>query len=210
MDVIGFLYFLVALLVTLTVHESSHAMVAYYLGDPTAKMRGRMSLNPIRHLDLMGSLVFILTQRIGWGKPVPINPANFKNPMRDSALTALAGPMSNLILAFAVVLPWKYLGDYMPRFLLTEFQYIFHVSIFLGVFNLFPFPPLDGSKILGLIIPKSWHMGYARYLMAGMKYFVAVILIDVFILKDFLGFSFFHTAITYLHDLVSAVLWLGT
>ena len=104
MDVIGFLYFLVALLVTLTVHESSHAMVAYYLGDPTAKMKGRMTLNPIPHLDLMGSLVFILTQRIGWGKPVPINPANFKNPVRDSALTALAGPMSNFILAFIVVL----------------------------------------------------------------------------------------------------------
>ena len=210
MDVVGFLYFLVALLVTLTVHESSHAMVAYYLGDPTAKMRGRMSLNPLKHLDLMGSLVFVLTQRIGWGKPVPVNPANFKNPMRDSALTALAGPMSNLILAFVVVLPWKYLGDYMPRFLLTEFQYIFHVSIFLGIFNLFPFPPLDGSKILGLIIPKSWYRGYVRYLMGGMKYFVAIILIDVFIFKDFLGFSFFHTAITYLHDLVSAVLWLGT
>lgn len=210
MDVVGFLYFLVALLVTLTVHESSHAMVAYYLGDPTAKMRGRMSLNPLKHLDLMGSLVFVLTQRIGWGKPVPVNPANFKNPVRDSALTALAGPMSNLILAFVVVLPWKYLGDYMPRFLLTEFQYIFHVSIFLGIFNLFPFPPLDGSKILGLIIPKSWYRGYVRYLMGGMKYFVAIILIDVFIFKDFLGFSFFHTAITYLHDLVSAVLWLGT
>ncbi len=210
MDVIGFLYFLVALLVTLTVHESSHAMVAYYLGDPTAKMRGRMSLNPIRHLDLMGSLVFILTQRIGWGKPVPINPANFKNPVRDSALTALAGPMSNLILAFAVVLPWKYLGDYMPRFLLTELQYIFHVSIFLGIFNMFPFPPLDGSKILGLIIPKSWYRGYMRYLMGGMKYFVAIILVDVFILKDVIGFSIFHITITYLHDLVSAVLWLGT
>lgn len=210
MDVVGFLYFLVALLVTLTVHESSHAMVAYYLGDPTAKMRGRMTLNPVAHLDLMGSLVFILTQRIGWGKPVPINPANFKNPVRDSALTALAGPMSNLILAFAVVLPWKYLGDYMPQVLLTELQYIFHVSIFLGIFNLFPFPPLDGSKIVGLIIPKSWHRGYARYLVGGMKYFVAIILIDVFILKEIAGFSIFHTVITYLHDLVSAVLWLGT
>lgn len=210
MDLIGFLYFLVALLVTLTVHESSHALAAYYLGDPTAKMRGRMTLNPIPHLDLVGSLVFILTQRIGWGKPVPVNPANFKNPVRDSALTALAGPMSNLILAFVVVLPWKYLGDYMPRFLLTEFQYIFHVSIFLGIFNLFPFPPLDGSKILGLIIPKSWHRGYMRYLMGGMKYFVAIILVDVFILKELFGFSFFHTAITFLHDLVSAVLWLGT
>lgn len=210
MDVYGFIYFLVAMLVILTVHESSHALVAYYLGDPTAKMKGRMTLNPIAHLDLMGSLVFMITQRIGWGKPVPINPANFKNPVRDSALTALAGPMSNFILAFIVVLPWKYLGDYMPRILLTEFQYVFHVSIYIGIFNLFPFPPLDGSKILGLIIPRSWYRGYVRYLTGGMKYFVAIILIDVFILKDFLGFSFFHTAITYLHDQVSLILLLGT
>lgn len=210
MDVIGFLYFLVAMLVVLTVHEAAHALIAYYLGDPTAKMKGRLSLNPIKHLDLMGSLVFLLTRKIGWGKPVPINPANFKNPVRDSALTALAGPMSNFILAFLVVIPWKYLGDYMPRILLTEFQYIFHVSIYIGIFNLFPFPPLDGSKILGLIIPRSWYRGYSKYLMGGIKYFVAIILIDVFILKDFLGFSFFHTAITYLHDQVSLILLLGT
>ncbi len=210
MELVDFLYFLPAMLVILTVHESSHALVAYYLGDPTAKMSGRVSLNPMKHLDLMGSLVFILTQKIGWGKPVPINPANFKNPMRDSALTALAGPMSNFILAFAVVLPWKYLGDYMPRFLLTEFQYIFHVSIYIGIFNLFPFPPLDGSKILGLIMPRAWYRGYVKYLTGGMKYFVAIILIDVFILNDFVGYSFFQMAITYLHDLVSAVLWLGT
>jgi Zn-dependent protease len=210
MDAIGFIYFLVAMLVILTVHESSHALVAYYLGDPTAKMNGRVSLNPLKHLDLMGSLVFILTQRIGWGKPVPVNPANFKNPIRDSALTALAGPMSNLILAFIVVLPWKYLGDFLPRFLLTEFQYIFHVSIYIGIFNLFPFPPLDGSKILGLVMPRSWYRGYVKYLTGGMKYFVAIILIDVFILNDLLGYSFFSIAITYLHDLVSAVLLLGT
>ncbi len=208
--VITFGYFLVALVVTLTVHEASHAMVAYYLGDPTAKMKGRLTLNPIPHLDLFGSLIFLLTQRIGWGKPVPINPGNFKNPVRDSALTALAGPLSNFILAFVVVLPWKYVGDYMPRFLLTEFQYIFHISIFLGIFNLFPFPPLDGSKILGLVIPKRWHREYQNYLFNGMKYFVAIILIDVFILRDFIGFSVFHYVMGYLHDVVSTVMLLGT
>ena len=130
--------------------------------------------------------------------------------MRDSALTALAGPLSNFILAFVVVLPWKYVGDYMPRFLLTEFQYIFHISIFLGIFNLFPFPPLDGSKILGLVIPKRWHREYQNYLFNGMKYFVAIILIDVFILRDFIGFSVFHYVMGYLHDVVSTVMLLGT
>jgi len=210
MDPIGFLFFLVALLVTLTVHEASHALVAYYLGDPTAKMRGRLTLNPIKHLDLVGSLVFILTQRIGWGKPVPVNPANFKNRVRDSALTALAGPMSNFILAFIVVLPWKYLGSYMPEVLLTILQYIFHVSIFLGIFNLFPFPPLDGSKILGLFIPRKWHHKYENYLQNGFKYFVAIIVVDVFILGDLIGFSVFRYIMGFLHDLISAALFLGT
>ncbi|MDA1060765.1 MAG: site-2 protease family protein [bacterium] len=209
-DPIGFLYFLVALLITLTVHEASHALVAYYLGDPTAKMKGRLTLNPIAHLDAAGSIIFLITQRIGWGKPVPVNPANFKHPVRDSALTALAGPMSNFILAFFVALPWKYLGEYMPEPILIIVQYTFHVSIFLGIFNLFPFPPLDGSKILGLIIPKRFHRQYENYLYHGMKYFVAIILIDVFILGNFFDFSFFAYAMGYLHDKVSVVLLLGT
>ncbi len=205
-----FLYFLVALVATLTVHEASHALVAYYLGDPTAKMRGRVTLNPIAHLDAVGSIIFLTTQKIGWGKPVPVNPANFKNPVRDSALTALAGPLSNFILSFAVALPLKYLGAYMPEFISLLLWMIFHVSIFLGIFNLFPFPPLDGSKILGLIIPKRWHRQYENYLANGVKYFVAIILIDVFILNSLLGYSFFSLAIGFLHDIVSTVLLLGT
>lgn len=210
MNFIDFLYFLVALIVTLTVHEASHSMVAYYLGDPTAKLKGRLTLNPIAHLDLFGSLIFLVTQSIGWGKPVPVNPSNFKNPVRDSALTSLAGPLSNFVLAFIIVLPWKYIGEYMPRFLLTELQYIFHVSIFLGIFNLFPFPPLDGSKVLGLFMPKKWYIPYQKYLYNGMKYFVAIILIDVFILNDLIGFSIFHYVMSFLHDKVSTVMLLGT
>lgn len=209
-DPIGFLYFLIALVVTLTVHEASHALVAYYLGDPTAKMRGRLSLNPIRHLDMMGSLIFLITMKIGWGKPVPIDPRNFEHPVRDSALTALAGPVSNFVLSFAVALPLKYLWSYMPDPLLAILWSIFDISIFLGVFNLFPFPPLDGSKIVGLIIPKRWHAQYANYLENGMKYFVAIILIDVFILAEFFNFSFFGYAMRFLHEKISVILLLGT
>lgn len=207
---IQFLYFLVALLITFTVHEASHALVAYYLGDPTAKLRGRLTLNPIKHLDPVGSLIFLVTQRIGWGKPVPVNPANFKHPVRDSALTALAGPFSNFVLAFVVALPWKYLGDYMPDAVLLLLQMIFHTSIFLGLFNLFPFPPLDGSKILGLFMPKRWYRAYENYLENGVKYFVAIILVDVFILGDLLGYSVFGYVIRYLHEKVSMILLLGT
>ncbi len=209
MDAIDFIYFVAALLVTLTVHEASHALVAYYLGDPTAKMRGRLTLNPIKHLDLMGSIIFLITMRIGWGKPVPVNPGNFKHPVRDNALTALAGPASNFILAFFVVLPWKYTGQYLPEPVLAILQYIFHVSIFLGIFNLFPFPPLDGSKIIGLFMPRRYHRAYANFLESGMKWFVGFIIVDMFILRDIFGSSIFSSIMVYLHDIVSKVLLLG-
>ncbi len=205
-----FLFYLVALLITLTVHEASHALVAYYLGDPTAKLKGRLTLNPIPHLDLMGSLIFLVTQTIGWAKPVPVNPGNFKTPVRDSALTALAGPMSNFIFAFVIALPLKYLGSYMPEALSLFLWMLFHVNVLLGIFNLFPFPPLDGSKILGLFVPRRWYAKYDNYLENGVKYFVAIILIDSFILADFLGFSFFGSAMRFLYDKVSTVLLLGT
>ena len=122
----------------------------------------------------------------------------------------MAGPVSNFVLAFMVALPWKYLGQYTPGPLLAIIQYTFHVSIFLGLFNLFPFPPLDGSKILGLIIPKAWHRQYANYLHNGVKYFVAIILIDVFILGNLFEFSIFRSVMVYLHDRVSLILLLGT
>lgn len=209
-DLIQFVYFIFALLITLTVHEAAHGLVAYYLGDPTAKIQGRLSLNPAKHLDPIGSLIFLLTRTIGWGKPVPVNPANFKHPVRDNALTALAGPLSNFILAFVVALPWKYLGAYLPAWITLLFTMTFHVSIFLGVFNLFPIPPLDGSKILGLIIPRAWYRGYAKYIENGSKYFIAIILIDAFVLGSLVGFSFFASIMRYLHDLIAAVLLLGT
>ncbi len=209
-SLIQFIYLIIALLIVLTVHEASHALVAYYLGDPTAKIKGRLTLNPRAHLDLIGSLVFLVTQRIGWGKPVPVNPNNFKYPVRDSALTALAGPVSNFVLAFALALPWKYLGGYMPIPLLQLIQMTFHVSIFLGIFNLFPFPPLDGSKILGLIIPKRFYRQYEQFLHEGVKYFVAIILVDVFILAGLVGFSIFGSIMMFLHEKISMFLFLGT
>jgi|FLOH01.1.fsa_nt_gi Zn-dependent protease len=217
-SLIQFGYLVIALLVVLSVHEAAHALVAYWLGDPTAKMRGRLTLNPMAHLDMMGSLLFLLTQRIGWGKPVPVNPANFKRPVRDSALTALAGPMSNFILSFLVAMFLKYVGVPMSSVVGNEvwqyvdliFWMIFHVSIYLGIFNLFPFPPLDGSKILGLIVPKRFYPQYDRFLENGVKYFVAIILIDVFILGDLLGTSVFASVMLFLHDIFAAVLLLGT
>lgn len=208
--IIQFAYFAVALLIVMSVHECSHAMAAYYLGDPTAKIRGRLTLNPIAHLDPLGTLVFLITQRIGWGKPVPINPNNFKNPIRDSALSALAGPLSNFLLAFAIALPLKYIGDFMPVYLQGFLWMTFDVSIVLGIFNFFPFPPLDGSKIFALLIPRRFYPKYDHFLEKNTKYFVAIILIDVFILGGILGFSFLGWLMGILHEYVRTIILLGT
>ncbi|MBU1151482.1 site-2 protease family protein, partial [Patescibacteria group bacterium] len=114
------------------------------------------------------------------------------------------------LLAFAVALPWKYLGSYMPLPVLQIFQMTFHVSVFLGVFNLLPFPPLDGSKIIGIFIPRAWVPKYERFLSEGVRYFVAIILFDVFILGGVFGFSIFGFVLGFLHEWVSMVILLGT
>lgn len=207
---IDFLIFLVAILITLSVHEAAHAATAYYLGDPTAKQEGRVSLNPIRHLDFIGSMVFLITQKIGWGKPVPVNPANFKNPIRDSALTALAGPMSNFLFAFVLAFFLKFMAFYLP-FWASRFMWtLFDLNLFLGIFNLFPFPPLDGSKIIGVLVPKRFYRQYANYLEHGVKYFVVILLIDAFILGDLLGFSIFGYVMRFLYQNLKLLLLLGT
>lgn len=207
------LLFIVAILITLTVHETAHALTAYYLGDPTARNEGRISLNPVRHLDLYGSLIFLFTlligRPIGWGKPVPVNPRNFRFPVRDNALTALAGPLSNFVMALLLAIPLKYLRDIAPDMLLQFLRVLFDVNVLLGIFNLFPFPPLDGSKIIGLIIPRKWHRQYEHYLEEGMKYSIALILIDVFIVADLFGMSILGFLIGYLYHYVSLALLLG-
>jgi len=208
--IVRFSFLIGALLITLVVHESAHALVAYYLGDPTAKLRGRISLNPKNHLDTMGSVVFLLTQKIGWGKPVPVNPANFKNPVRDSGLTALAGPVSNFLLALFLAVFLKYFGDFLPFWLGFLLTTTLDVSIYIGLFNLLPIPPLDGSKILGLFVPSRFHYSFERFLQNGMKYFVVIILIDVFILPELIGYSIFGLWIGYAHDFIRNILFLTT
>lgn len=130
-----------SLLIAVTVHEFSHALSADKLGDPTPRAYGRLTLNPLAHLDPLGTLMLILVH-FGWGKPVPIDPYNFRHPRRDEILVALAGPVSNFILAFIF-----------SRFPYT-ITYIFaYINLYLGLFNLFPIPPLDGSKVLLNILP---------------------------------------------------------
>lgn len=151
------LYTIPVLLVAFPVHEFAHALTAYILGDRTAKYQGRLTLNPFKHLNLLGTLCLIL-MRFGWAEPVPVNPSNFKNPRTGMAVTALAGPFANLVLGFVSVLTIKLLGVYVPgtpNIIMTLLYYSAIININLTVFNLIPLPPLDGSKVLELFLPSD-------------------------------------------------------
>lgn len=139
-----FFVWLVSLAVAVTIHEFSHAWTADRLGDPTPRAAGRLSLNPLSHLDPLGTLMLIIS-RFGWGKPVPIDPFNLKNPKRDNALISLAGPLSNLLLAgiLAVILKLQPVG-----ILFSLLVPLITMNVALAIFNLLPIPPLDGAKIL--------------------------------------------------------------
>ena len=167
------LYYLIRALVTLVAipfHEAGHALAAWLLGDPTAKREGRLSLNPFRHFDLMGTLCMVLAG-VGWAKPVSTDPRNFKNPKAGMALTALAGPVSNFVLALLALLcarlvyhQYGALWDFIFDLLLTTA----YLSVGLGLFNLIPISPLDGSKVLFAFLPDSAYEKLMRYEKYGM------------------------------------------
>lgn len=155
------IFYLGILVFSVVIHEVSHGVVAYSLGDPTAKNMGRLTLNPIPHIDPLGSVIlpFLLIMSggpvFGWAKPVPINPFNFKDQTWGSLKVALAGPISNfaVAIAFSLVLrfmPFSILGDSVFPSLLVKIVFL---NILLGVFNLFPFPPLDGSHVFFSFLP---------------------------------------------------------
>lgn len=140
-----------ALLIAITFHEFAHARVSYSLGDPTPKQTGRLSLNPLAHLDPVG-LLMLWIFRFGWAKPVQINPYYYKDPKKGVLLVSLAGPLSNLVLAFFTLIFLKL--DFITSSFAVNFVYILFVyNLGLAVFNLIPVPPLDGSKILVNLLP---------------------------------------------------------
>jgi Zn-dependent protease len=146
-----FVFFVLALLIAITVHEFMHAWTANYLGDPTAKYAGRLTLNPIAHLDPIGSLMILLVG-FGWGKPVPVNPNNFKDPRMGSALTSLAGPISNLVLALVLAFVLKIPS--IPYNFQQLLVIMIELNLMLMLFNLLPIPPLDGSHFFALLFPE--------------------------------------------------------
>lgn len=174
-----------AALLSITVHETCHGLVAYWLGDPTAKRAGRLTLNPIKHIDLMG-LVMMVVVKFGWAKPVPVDMRYFRHPKRGMALTALAGPVSNVILAFlALVLRsilyfflWKNGETALLSGLITFCIYVAVISTGLAVFNLIPVPPLDGSKILFALLPERLYWKLMQYERYGMMVLVILLLTD--------------------------------
>lgn len=155
------LLFIGALLVAITIHEFSHALVADRLGDPTPRLQGRLTLNPLAHLDPLGTLMLILV-RFGWGKPVQFDPFNLKDPRRDAALISFAGPASNFVLASFLGIVVRVLPE--TIFYLLPF---IQLNVVLGVFNLVPIHPLDGGKVfIGLLAPQTarvWDRLLQRY-----------------------------------------------
>ena len=162
-----------AVFLCLTVHETCHGLVAYGLGDPTAKSMHRLSLNPLRHIDWFG-LVMMFAAGFGWAKPVPVDPRYFKKPKQGMAITALAGPASNFLLAILAIGISKAIYLYAPYTAAWDMIFFFFLytvaplSIGLGLFNLLPIPPLDGSKVLAVLLPDRAYVQLMRYERYGM------------------------------------------
>jgi len=154
-----------AVLLALAIHEYAHAAAAVRLGDPGPKFDGRLTLNPLAHLDPVGTLMLFFFS-FGWAKPVMVNPARFKNPRRDMMRVALAGPLSNIALAFALARLAPFILNIVPPGALRATWMFLQVSvqlnIWLAVFNMLPLPPLDGSKVLMGILPRRYAYRYAR------------------------------------------------
>ena len=186
-DPLGFalylLYFAVSVLLTLILHEIAHGYVAYRCGDPTAKMLGRLSLDHRKHLDPIGTLCLVFLG-FGWAKPVPVDPRYFRRPKQGMALTALAGPVSNFLLALVLLFAGRLVYDYAPysaanQRLLTFLLTTAILSLGLGLFNLIPIPPLDGSKVLFSLLPDRAYNMMLRYERYGMLLLWAVVLLGV-------------------------------
>ena len=210
--------YIIAILIALSVHEWAHGFVAWRLGDPTAKYEGRLTLNPIAHLDPLGTIMFVIIG-FGWGKPVPVNPRYFRNMKRDMSLTSLAGPFSNLCLAIvAIVLLRLFFSDVLspsPGSLLphgggasiTQFvadilKSSLFVNLGLMAFNLLPIAPLDGSKILLPFIPVRYEVPYYQFMQYG-----PYILLVLILAENAFGFSLISLwTLSIIHAVLQALL----
>lgn len=188
---IEYLYVIPAALIAIVLHELGHGLVSYMLGDPTPKNEGRLTLNPLKHLDPIGTLCLILCH-FGWAKPVSVDPTYYKKPKLGMTLVGLAGPMMNFlvaILSFVFIGILMYIRIYVVDntfiyILYNFFSYLSIINIGLGVFNLIPISPLDGSKVIGVILPNKAYEEYMGYQKYGM-YFMIFLMILLSVLDYF-------------------------
>lgn len=203
MITVEFLQLIAALLIAVILHECAHGWVAEKFGDPTARLAGRLTLNPLKHIDPLGTFIVPLILRslgfmpIGWARPVPVNFSLLRHPKRDMIWVALAGPMTNFSIALIVSLLFKM---QMPKPLVDFLMQVILLNLLLGLFNLIPIPPLDGSRIILGILPIRWARSYSLLEPFGML--IVLVLLNfgvldfiwalVIVLAHFLGVEFSH------------------
>jgi Zn-dependent protease len=195
------LFFLIVLILSIILHEVAHGYAAEYLGDPTARLEGRLTLNPISHIDPMGSVIIpaflVLTQSpmlFGWAKPVPYNPYNLRGGKWAEAFVAFAGPGVNILLALGFGLIIRFFGNSLPEITLVLASIIAYTNIVLAMFNLLPIPPLDGSKILRAVLPYRGYLAYVKFeqwLMGlGFIGMILVLFVILLVIGPFIGTAF--------------------
>ena len=211
------IHFLITIFVytfSLTIHEFAHAFVAFKCGDPTAKLSGRMSLNPLKHLDFMGFLMFILLG-VGWAKPVPVNPSNFKNIKKGNTLVSIAGVLSNFLLGLISAILYAILmatvggtGGVAMSYVYNVLVYIMLVNSFLTMFNLLPIPPLDGLNFISSLTKRD--NKFVNYMYKnGFKFFIGILVLGL--VTDLLfGFDILTVYLSLLNNFVyMPIAWLG-
>jgi len=207
LNLANILYILPAVLIAICLHEFAHGFVSYSLGDPTPKAQGRLSLNPFQHLDLWGTLMLVFVG-FGWAKPVEVDARYYDNPKSDMVKVALAGPLMNFFVAFICLLIVEIMGN---RVIATEWTvYIYNLLYFtalinvgLGLFNLIPLPPLDGSKVLGALLPSDKYFAYMRFEQYGMLLVLILVMSGAF--TGFLSVAR-DTVIGGMENMVSSIL----
>lgn len=201
-ELVIYLYIIPAALIAVVLHEFGHAIVSHLFGDPTPKSEGRLSLNPIKHLDPFGILSLIIFG-FGWAKPVIINPVYYKRPKLGMTLVGLAGPLMNFIIAILSFLMLKLIlilpYSRFIEILWTFFSVLATINIGLGVFNLIPIPPLDGSKIIGCVLPERAYNEYMQYQKYGIFFMIGFVIL-ITVIENLFGVSPISIVINAIYD----------